>query len=345
MHCSSLPILFLVFFFRPPASNPQPVPPVSCSRDLQRFAPDRPSYHLVIAVFTGEDDGGYKTSRIRSKSYSERRQAVRRTWKALAVAVGIPTFFLLSDHNLTASNREEAQAFGDVLLLSDPAGEAWGYQGLSAKTLFLIQLIARQCVPVKYLFKCDDDTFVHVPRLSLFANVTHGMRAYVGKQHCGVAADAYDGVWAAPDFRNNTGLQQFPCYMQGGGYLLSGDVVKALGSVAAVIPLQRYRGLEDMAVGLWVSGWNLTTFDLFRVKLAIDVIGNFNDSRVTSWLCKNRWLFIHRVFCGSLPRRYDHHCGPKGYKWAAFQRSTSALLPYIPPALWHRDNSTGLPVG
>lgn len=43
-----------------------------------------------------------------------------------------------------------------------------------------------------------------------FANVTHGTRAYVGKQHCGVAADAYDGVWAAPDFRNNTGLQQTP---------------------------------------------------------------------------------------------------------------------------------------
>lgn len=34
-----------------------------CSRDLSRFAEDRPGYDLAIAVYTGEDNEGYKPCR------------------------------------------------------------------------------------------------------------------------------------------------------------------------------------------------------------------------------------------------------------------------------------------
>lgn len=30
-----------------------------------------------------------------------------------------------------------------------------------------MQFIAQQCAAVKYLLKCDDDTYVHIPRLAL----------------------------------------------------------------------------------------------------------------------------------------------------------------------------------
>eukprot|EP00667_Euglena_gracilis_P013673 EG_transcript_14116 len=314
-------------------SRPEPVPPPgpTCSRDLQRFAPDRPTHAVVVAIFTGEDDGGYKPAWIRAMPYSERRRAVRQTWKAQAQALGIPAFFLLSDYRLDPAGRREADTFRDFVLLHDPNGEAWGYQGLSAKTLFLMQFIARQCAAVKYLFKCDDDTYVHVPRLSLFAQATHGRHVSVGKQHCGRMVAQLTGIGAAPEFQNNTGLKEFPCYMQGGGYLLSGDVVKALGALAAVIPLQRYRGLEDMAVGLWMTGWNLTKFDLRAAKMAIDLYEP--TSRRVEWLCKDRWLFIHRVSCSAVPSMYDRVCGPKGKRWAVHQRLVAPVLSRVPPAL------------
>lgn len=51
---------------------------------------------------------------------------------------------------------------------ADPEGQAWGYAGLSGKTLLLLRFLAGQCLAFTYLLKTDDDTFVHVPRLLRF---------------------------------------------------------------------------------------------------------------------------------------------------------------------------------
>eukprot|EP00667_Euglena_gracilis_P010039 EG_transcript_10208 len=311
---------------------------MECRRDLEQFAPGRVAHDVVIAIFTGEDDGGYKSPRLSTKSYFERRDSIRKTWKALAVEANITTFFVLSDFNLTIMQRREKMTFRDILLISDPSGDAWGYRGLSTKTLFLVQFIAQQCAAVKYLLKCDDDTYVHIPRLALFANVTHGERIYAGVWLC--KQRVKPNTPTNRNFIANTGLDVLPCFMQGGGYLLSGDVLKALGALMRAIPLHRYDGREDLTMTLWLTGWNLTVFNLKGSGLGLDMEGTNNkhvEGRHVTVLCRDRWLFVHRVFCGRFHTFYDRLCGPTGRTWTGVLRNTSALLPYVPRALWRRE--------
>lgn len=42
------------------------------------------------------------------------------------------------------------------------------------------------------------------------------------------------------EFVADTGLRAYPRYFLGGGYLLTGDVVRALGTLARAIPLHRW---------------------------------------------------------------------------------------------------------
>eukprot|EP00667_Euglena_gracilis_P011124 EG_transcript_11354 len=329
--------LFLLFVLR---SSTRILPPTECRHDLEQFAPGRVAHDVVIAIFTGENDGGYKSARLSTKSYFQRRDGIRKTWKAVeAVEANITMFFLLSDYNLTDSQRQEMKTFRDILLVRDPSGDAWGYHGLSTKLLLLVQLIAQQCTAVKYLMKCDDDTYVHIPRLALFASVTHGERIYAGIQLCKLPVKPRGH--ANLNFIANTGLGVFPCFMQGGGYLLSGDVVNALGTLTHLIPLHRYDDVEDLTMALWLTGWNLTQFNVRSAGLGFEIEGSKDKhikDRYASVLCNDRWLFVHRVFCGQFHTFYHRICGPAGQTWADAQRNTSGLLPYVPRALLRQES-------
>eukprot|EP00667_Euglena_gracilis_P018813 EG_transcript_20058 len=321
MFTSYLFLLWPLLLFHPYAAN-------ECSRDLSRFAEDRPGYDLAIAVYTGEDNEGYKPTSART-SYFRRRQGIRKSWKALAKEANIPTFFLISDYRLREVDHQEVETFKDILLVPDPTGEAWGYYGLSRKTLFLIQFMARQCATVKFVAKVDDDTYVHVPRLALFAKITHGKSMYVGNRLCGIHSTGVPKQWEAPKYQPISGLWDFPCYMQGGGYMLSGDVVRALGTLAATLSLQHH-SIEDASLGMWLFGLNLTRVNIRSADLTIDFDGDMNTSYVLNVVCNDRWLFLHRVVCGRFPRQYTKYCGPRGLSWAAAQRDTQGLRPHIP---------------
>eukprot|EP00667_Euglena_gracilis_P030540 EG_transcript_42420 len=114
------------------------------------------------------------------------------------------------------------------------------------------------------------------------------------------------------NFITNTGLGVLPCFMQGGGYLLSGDVVNALGTLTRVIPPHRYDDREDLTMAMWLTGWNLTLFNLRSSGLGLDMEGSKNkhiEDRHVNVLCKDRWLFVHRVFCGRFHTFYHRICG------------------------------------
>eukprot|EP00667_Euglena_gracilis_P012178 EG_transcript_12491 len=304
----------------------------ACSRDLQRFASDRAAYDLVIGIATGEDNKGYKSSSSRKVTYYDRRMAIRGSWKALAKQADIPVFFILSDYRLPEAESQESQTFQDILLVPDPAGEAWGYHGAPKKSQFLMQFIARQCASVKYVVKTDDDTYVHMPRLSLFVNLTHGNNLYVGNRLCHQHSTKMPPQWRSPKYTPFSGLTHFPCYMQGGGWLLSGNLAKAIGTVAELAPLQR-QPADDMSLGMWLFGYDHTQVNIRPADLIIDFIGNFNSVAVLKVICNDRWLFLHSVFVGDFRTNYDTYCGPMGRNWSVAEWETDGLPPHIPPSI------------
>eukprot|EP00667_Euglena_gracilis_P011457 EG_transcript_11710 len=302
-----------------------------CSRDLARFASDRTSYDLVIGIATGEDNDGYKSSASRA-SYFRRRMSIRRTWKAVAKQLDIPAFFMISDYRLPEADQQEAQVFQDMLLIPDPHAQAWGYNGAPKKTEFLMQFISHQCADVKYVAKSDDDAYVHVPRLQLFARITHGRDVYVGFRLCRVSAMNAPKHWQSPEYEPRTGLDRYPCYMQGGGWLLSGKLAKALGTLADTVTLQRH-SVEDATIGMWLMGINHTQVDIHPADMMIDFDGNFNADWVLNVICNDRWLFLHRVVVSNFSMNFDKYCGKRGRSWAVSQWATTELPPHIPPFL------------
>jgi len=164
-------------------------------RQIAAASASRPRRKLVIGVLS-------------ALGYEERRAACRRTWVGAARASGdVEIVFLVGAPAVPRPLR-----FGDVLVL--PCAD--DYPSLPQKTRgFLAWALARY--DCERLFKCDDDTYVHVERLLAFD--ARGAE-YVGADVGGYASG-------------------------GAGYLLSARAAAAIvGELAA-----RPRGPEDLIAG------------------------------------------------------------------------------------------------
>eukprot|EP00668_Euglena_longa_P014946 GGOE01018986.1.p1 GENE.GGOE01018986.1~~GGOE01018986.1.p1 ORF type:complete len:266 (-),score=34.44 GGOE01018986.1:591-1352(-) len=211
-----------------------------CSQEIDFFdhQKNRLEHALVVAIFTGEHGQGY--AGYWNKGYRKRRDVIRSSWMREAIVAGIPTFFVLSSWNLSLEHRQEAAQHRDILLLEDPQGLAWGYRGLVHKTLFTLQLMARQCASFAFLLKTDDDSFVHVPNVLSLVHSSPTSFVMIGFLLSRGEVLLDGGVWDNRAFLNDTGLRAYPDYFLGGGYFMSGDVVRALGTLSRTIPLQRW---------------------------------------------------------------------------------------------------------
>lgn len=58
--------------------------------------------------------------------------------------------------------------------------------------------------------------------------------------------------WNNIVFHNHTGLKQYPNYMMGGGYLVSGDVAQTLMNVNRKMRL-KFTPIEDATMGFWLA--------------------------------------------------------------------------------------------
>ena len=95
---------------------------------------------------------------LSAATYDERRAACNETWIAAARARGFEVLYILGDPRLKSPERR-----GDLLVC--PCNE--DYNSLSEKTRWLCRWAVEE-TGAEQVFKCDDDTFVHVARFAAF---------------------------------------------------------------------------------------------------------------------------------------------------------------------------------
>lgn len=143
----------------------------------------------------------------------DRMEAVEQTWARWSTSTGTDVVFLLANPELTQPVRN-----GNRLWLPCPDD----YESLPQRTRWFCQW-ARDNTDTQHVFKCDDDTYLHVPRL---------VEAAATKR------------WNAVDCvaRRNK-IDRF-CFHGGAGYLLTRRAVAAVAT-----HLTDLQGEEDYAVG------------------------------------------------------------------------------------------------
>eukprot|EP00668_Euglena_longa_P046067 GGOE01061751.1.p1 GENE.GGOE01061751.1~~GGOE01061751.1.p1 ORF type:complete len:351 (+),score=88.25 GGOE01061751.1:22-1053(+) len=278
-----------------------------CSRDLQDQLAPAPQrhYELVIAIAAADDVPESRTSPHFQQAHQWLRDGIRMGWKALAVSAGVPVFFFRSAGCLTPEDKAEHARWRDTVLVKDDEGEACGAPGLSIKTLMLLRFMARQCSTVKYLLKCTDDTYVHVPRLLTFVRHARPSQAVAGYVKTNISS-GFPGIRATPGFHQQTGLPKYPRYLHRGAYLLSGDVAKTLGTISYHVPFRLWQAREEVALATWLLGWNITVYDFRRSQL---YLRNYLTLAQSPALCQPTWIFIHSIQFVAFETAYHQTCG------------------------------------
>lgn len=145
----------------------------------------------------------------------DRRDAIRETWARGSTAGDVRVLFVASrDQYLVA----EKLVHDDVLEV-DVADE---YRLLSRKLLEAMRVVVGGGVNFEYLLKCDDDTFVDVPKLVGELDGAPKNRFYWG-YFDGNAHIKRAGKWKETDWIL---CDRYLPYALGGGYVLSSDLVE-----------------------------------------------------------------------------------------------------------------------
>ncbi|KAM7398956.1 hypothetical protein PAMP_018256 [Pampus punctatissimus] len=203
----------------------------------------------------------------------ERRQAVRETWGREEVYKGglrVRTVFLLGssspdDPDLSSLLTFEALHFGDIL--------QWDFResllNLTLKMNMFLQWTMKQCPHVSFAFSGDDDVFVNTPALLSYLQSLEPSKAsqlYVGhvintaKPH----RDPHSKYYIPLTFYDGP----YPAYTGGGGFLISGALLKPLYSVSRVIP---FYPIDDVYTGMCAKALDVAPeahagFQTFDVK-------------------------------------------------------------------------------
>lgn len=190
----------------------------------------------------------------------DHRTAIRNTWGTLKKVKGPvyhQTVFVMglpSDSQERASLLEESNKHKDVVFVNvaDP------YNNLSLNVQYGLYWAWTECKP-SYLLKVPDDSFVNVKLLTNYLMANDRVCSkdlYVGRtQNSKEASRHPDKHKIAPE--KATRGDFYPRYASGGGYLISGDVLEKMVSIAPYVPLLP---VEDAYVGILahLSGVNVT---------------------------------------------------------------------------------------
>ncbi|XP_067451429.1 N-acetyllactosaminide beta-1,3-N-acetylglucosaminyltransferase 2 [Thunnus thynnus] len=203
----------------------------------------------------------------------ERRQAVRETWgreEVYKTGLRVRTVFFLGSSSLDDPDLGpllsfEAQSFGDLL--------QWDFHesllNLTLKMNMVLQWTLLNCPHVSFVFSGDDDVFVNTPALISYLQSlepSKASRLYVGhvistanplrdpKSKYYIPLSFYDGP--------------YPAYAGGGGFIISGALLRPLYYVSRVIP---FFPIDDVYTGMCAKALNVAPeahagFQTFDVK-------------------------------------------------------------------------------
>ena len=144
---------------------------------------------------------------------------------------------------------KESQGFGDILQLF----YIDSYENLTNKTLLTLEWLSYNCEP-KFVLKTDDDCFVNLLSLEPWLHTLKSDILYVGKRN------VHMPVIRNPKHRNYVAVEDFSekyyePYCSGGGYILSGKVLKNLTGKAKFFKQIRN---EDAFIGIVMNFMNIS---------------------------------------------------------------------------------------
>lgn len=189
-----------------------------CQKEEEEIKVKKSKYRLIIVILTRPD--GMKN-----------RDAIRKTWMSDRID-HVKHLFVIGMLDSQLETRETLQSeqdkFNDLLLLPKLQDH---YGSLTKKVLQAFQVIYDD-YEFDYLLKCDDDTFVLVPRvlneLDNWDDRTNRKELYWGFFN-GKAQVKRSGPWKEAGWNL---CDYYLPYAVGGGYVLSYNLVKFIASNA-----------------------------------------------------------------------------------------------------------------
>lgn len=270
--------------------------------------PARPlllTFALVAALDAREEFLGVIV--LTTPQYTARRASVRRHWlEDSNRQQGVVARFFLTREEWTVDVAKESALNGRDMVMLD-ALRSTGYQALSRKVYASLAWFVSNR-PARFLFKTDDDVWVHTPRLLVDLQALCLGRTLIDSyeavqtrldlppRSCRESARFLYAGTVVPNRKvvtvpgekysnmplyTSTGLTQYPYYFGGTGYVVSGLLARAITRPPGddQPPLQ-FWPREDATMSFWLLAYNITRLPLSRVEInsARDVFTKVNRS-------------------------------------------------------------------
>jgi hypothetical protein len=221
---------------------------------------------------------------LSTASNFDQRWAVRQSWfnypqfKENKVRA---RFFIaqIDDEEIMRTAVAENQLYDDIVFMPHKDG----YRTIAMKTLGICKFAAR--LQVKFVLKCDDDSFPRLPRLmQLLGQRDPDQPLYLGSiSHGATPWRSPSDKWYMPysDYPGSV----YPPFAHGPGYILSRALLKVImkdykEGQLKVLPL------EDVTMAVWVN----------HVKNVDKVNVNYeNDHRFSACCCDNNMMNGHYI--------------------------------------------------
>jgi len=141
------------------------------------------------------------------------------------------------DQNTDIKVKNESRLYGDIL----QAKFVDSYYNLTKKILLVLKWVSFYCAEIEYLLKSDEDVFVNVPLLVEYLEkfppkLKGSIHGYMNHR----PSVRRLGKWAVKF--DEYPLSQYPDYMSGNSYVISGNIVPRMCMVAEYLP---YMPIED----------------------------------------------------------------------------------------------------
>ena len=235
-------------------------------------------YLLLVLVHAKADD-------------RTRRDAIRQTWVSDFRGLLNPPvqyrFVVGGDRlglDLVKQLLSEAERFGDMIILEDVSDS---HLSLTQRTLDSFSHVLEN-FQFKYILKCDDDSFVDLPRVATeLQRRQYHARFYWGFM-MGYNHIHFYGHYAEHEW---TLCERYMPYAVGGGYVVSRDLVQLL--VTNKPHLKQY-ACEDVSMGVWLAPYNIERQHDTR----------FN-TEARSRGCKNVFILSHKVSPTDMYQLYE----------------------------------------
>lgn len=231
------------------------------------FSAEKPKFQtfLLILIFTAPQN-------------MEQRDTIRQTWLKLNNhGDKVLHYFAVGSGRLDEDERRtlasENTRFNDILLLPNVNDS---YYGLTQKLLAALVWLHHN-VDFNFLLKVDDDSFVQINMaMEELLSVKTKQKLYWGYFN-GKAHIQKRGLWHESDWLL---CDYYLPYALGGGYVISSDLVRFVGSNQQYLKLFNS---EDVSLGAW-----LAPIDVYRVH---DL--RF-DTAAVSRGCSNSYIVTHK---------------------------------------------------